>query len=58
MACNASIKETYAQCDIIWGIRRRERVICVQRRNEHVWRWLRGESNCDKMTDIKGHGVL
>lgn len=55
MACLVSIKETYAQCDIIWGIRRRERVICVQRRTEHVWRWLRGESNCDKMIDRKGH---
>ena len=58
MACNASIRGTYAQCDIIWGIRRWERVICVQRRTEHVWRWLRGESNCDKMIDRKGHGGI
>lgn len=59
MACHISINETYAQCDIIWGIRRRERVIGVQRRTKHVWRWLRGESNCDKMTDRKGYvGII
>jgi hypothetical protein len=58
MSCNVSIKGAYAQCDIIWGIRRRERVICVQRRTLHVWRWLRGKSKCDKMTDRKGHGGI
>ena len=40
------------------GIRRREHVICFQRRTENVWRWLWGESNCDKMTDREGHGGI